>query len=127
MRVWIMRKSELVQFLDTGWYNEATLYFESHIYWCEAEYDKSTKQICFFINCWTASNENNIFYHSIIWDSGDYDGKLIYKEVGTDLDLIKNHFLSAKIFNGKTFWEVEPELLWLEDGGDISHNSLNLA
>ena len=34
------------------------------------------------------------------------------------MDLIKKHFLEAKIFNGKSFWEVENDLLWLEDSGE---------
>lgn len=37
-----MINGHLVQFLDTGWYSEATLYFNGYIYWCEAQSSNKT-------------------------------------------------------------------------------------
>ena len=31
-----------------------------------------------------------------------------------DRDLVKKHFLEAKIFEGKTFWEVEDKIIWYD-------------
>jgi len=35
------------------------------------------------------------------------------------LEALKREFLTAPIFEGKTFWQVERELLWLEEGEPI--------
>ena len=37
----------------------------------------------------------------------------------TDLELIKKKFLEANIFDGKSFWEVERVLAWLDEGAPI--------
>ena len=41
--------------------------------------------------------------------------KEIYRETNDDMDYVKKCFLEAKIFEGKSFWEIEPELKWLEE------------
>ena len=44
----------LDQFLDTGWYTEATLFYNGFIYWCEAQSDLTTNTTTFFIDKWAA-------------------------------------------------------------------------
>ena len=46
-----MRKDTLVQFLDTGWYTEATIYHTGYVYWCEGNTDFDTGITKFF--CFT--------------------------------------------------------------------------
>ena len=43
-----MINGNLEQFLDTGWFNEATLFYKGYIYWCEAQFDEK-KQTNFFL------------------------------------------------------------------------------
>jgi hypothetical protein len=38
---------------------------------------------------------------------------------GSNLDLIKKQFLEATTFEGKTFWQVEKEIAWLDEGSPI--------
>lgn len=48
------------QFLDTGWYSEATLYYKGYIYWHEAQ--TNDKETVFFVDRWKAQNEENQYY-----------------------------------------------------------------
>jgi hypothetical protein len=32
---------------------------------------------------------------------------------------IKQQFLTAPVFDGKTFWQVEKDLIWVEEGSPI--------
>ncbi len=45
-----MINGNLEQFLDTGWYSEATLFLNGYIYWCEAQYDEKKQSNTFFVD-----------------------------------------------------------------------------
>ena len=49
-----MKNGNLTQFLDTGWYTEAVLYFDGHVYWCEGATDFETGITTFFVDSWKA-------------------------------------------------------------------------
>ena len=115
-----MINGKLDQFLDTGWYSEATLYLNGHIYWCEAQYINEKNENYFFIDKWCATNENNKYYHSILNSDGTLSWNRIYEDYNSDIELIKKHFLEAKIFDDKSFWEVESEIAWLEESTPIT-------
>ena len=109
-----MNKNELEQFLDTGWYNEATLFFKGKIYWCEGY--TQDNQFTFFVNSWEADTIENCYYKSKTDSNGQFvNYKEIYRATNADMDYVKKQFLEAKIFEGKSFWEIEPELKWLEE------------
>jgi len=112
----------LEQFLDTGWYSEATLYYNGFIYWCEAQSDIATNITSFFVDKWAAENEDNTYYHSILEEDGTVKWERIFKIDDNDLELIKKRFLEACIFDGKSFWEIEKELAWLEESTPVSKN-----
>ena len=44
-----MINANLAQFLDTGWFNEATLYYQGYTYWCEGDVDKTRDKPVHFI------------------------------------------------------------------------------
>ncbi len=114
-----MTKETLTQFLDTGWYTEATLFYNGYIYWFEGCTDFDTDITKFFVARWKAKNEKNkIFFTYCDKKLEPLDYKILYEENNKDLDLIKKHFLTEKMFDGKSFWEVEGELLWLDDSGE---------
>ncbi len=110
----------LEQFLDTGWYTEATLYYNGYIYWCEAQYDNTAGISRFFVDKWAVENEGNTFYHSIFESDGTLEWNRVYEVENKDLDFIKKQFLEAPIFDGKTFWQVEKQIAWLEESTPIS-------
>lgn len=111
-----MINGKLEQFLDTGWFNEATLYYGGYIYWCEAQFDEGKQVNLFFIDKWQAENENNLYYHSLLESDNTLKWERVFEIADSSLDLIKKKFLGAKIFDGKTFWEVEKEIAWLDEG-----------
>jgi len=112
-----MINGNINQFLDTGWFSEATLYYNGYIYWLEAQ--STENESVFFIDRWKAHNEDNKYYHTIT----DMDGTISYDRVleihGTDLDLLKKQFLESTPFEGKTFWQVEKEIAWLDESTPI--------
>jgi len=40
----------------------------------------------------------------------------------SSMDRLKKRFLEASIFDGKTFWQVENKIAWLEEGSPIIEN-----
>lgn len=113
-----MINGNLDQFLDTGWNMESTLFYQGHIYWLEAQ--TNSIDTVFFIDCWEAVNEDNLYYHSLM----EKDGTLIWERVleihGDDVDQIKKQFLESPVFDGKTFWQIEKEVAWLDESNPIT-------
>lgn len=115
-----MINGSLEQFLDTGWYSESTLFYNGHIYWCEAQQDINTGINHFFVDKWAAENENNTYFHSVLEADGTLKWSRVFETENQDLDLIKKQFLEAPIFDGKTFWQVEKQIAWLDESAPIS-------
>ena len=113
-----MINGSLEQFLDTGWYSEATLYYRGFSYWCEAQWDDN-KIAHFSIYRYPAINVNNSYCMRIIEEDGSCNEEIIYEIVHPDIDYIKKSFLEAEIFDGKCFWKVENEIAWLDDNGNV--------
>lgn len=114
----------LEQFLDTGWYSEATLFLDGYLYWCEANTDPSNGITSFIVDKWRAINEDNKYYHSIIETDGTIKWERVFEYKSEDLEYIKKQFLEAPIFGQKTFWQVEKKIAWLEDGNPIKAEDL---
>ncbi|MCQ2437329.1 MAG: hypothetical protein MJ099_02905 [Clostridia bacterium] len=115
-----MINGRLDQFLDTGWYSEATLYYHGFIYWCEAQFNAATNITSFFVDKWAAKNEDNTYYHPILEENGTVKWERVFETSDNDLECIKKRFLEACIFDGKSFWQIEKELAWLEESTPIS-------
>lgn len=113
-----MINGNINSFLDTGWYTESTLFFNGHVYWFEATTENGVTT--FFVNRWKASLTDNMYYNSHIDDNGDpIDFKTILTLKDTDMDIIKKDFLCSNIFDGKSFWDVEKSLVWVDEGASI--------
>ena len=113
----------LDQFLDTGWFTEATLFYNGFIYWCEAQSDLTTNAITFFVDKWAAENENNTYYHSLMEPDGTLIWERVFEISDTDMDRIKQRFLEAPVFEEKTFWQVERDIAWLDEAQPIIRDS----
>ena len=105
----------LKQFLYTGWYSEATLYYNGYIYWGEAQFDATTKTNTFFVDKWEAENEDNTYYHSLLEADGTIEWTRVLEIEDRDLNLIKKRFLESPLFEGSTFWQVEKKIAWLDE------------
>ena len=64
----------------------------------------------FFVYRYPALNVNDDFCLRIIEDDGSFNDEDVFEMDHPDIDFIKKIFLAAKIFDGKSFWEVEPEI-----------------
>jgi hypothetical protein len=112
----------LSDFIDTGWYTESTLFYKDHIYWCEGTTNFDTGITTFFVDSWKAYTNDNLYYHSCVNKGHRIDYKRVYEVTGHDIDYIKKQFLTAPIFDGKSFWDVEKELVWLDEGAPIEES-----
>ena len=114
-----MINGNLEQFLDLGWCTEATLFYNGYIYWCEGYVDSNAGLKHFFVDKWRNKKKKNLYYHSVLETDNTIKSERIFERTGDDFDLIKKEFLESTIFDGKTFWQIEKEIAWLDDGGDI--------
>jgi len=70
-------------------------------------------------------NEN--YYHQYLSETGELiDCRRVLEIIGSDHDAIKQQFLTAPVFDGKTFWQVENDLIWVEEGDSIQIDSKSL-
>ena len=111
-----MINGDVEDFLDTGWFNgDATIFYNDHIYFFDGYYDKEKDNLMHLrIMKWKAKNINNKTFKDVY----DENGKWIdYEEIemtAPNEDALREKFLKAKIWDGKSFWEVEHELAWLD-------------
>ena len=106
-----MINANLEQFLDTGWFSEATLYLNGYTYWCEG--------------CWNEEREKPMHffvykYESVVVDKiytkpKNSNYQTVFDIYGNGEEEVKEEFLKAKIFDGKSFWEVEKEIAWYDE------------
>ena len=106
-------------FLDTGWYSESTIFYNGYVYWCEVSTDPATNITHFFVNRWKATTSDNILYNEYHKDGKIVDYSTVFEEYDNDMDILKRKFLEAPIFDGKTFWQIEKEVAWLDEGKPI--------
>lgn len=117
-----MTKEELERFLDTGWFSEAEIYYNGHMYFCQEDTIDGDQGRHFVVYRWPAKNEDNTFYHTI-----RHNGKMPAWETAYEYaaaeneseESIREKFLQAKFFDGKSFWEVEEKTQWLEKGSPV--------
>lgn len=107
--------ADLNQFLDTGWFQEATLYYKGHTYWCEGTWDHcKEKPMHFFVYRYKSDlhvDKKGTIYTTRTLVNGDWvDYSTVLDVWGYGEEDVKELFLKAKIFDGKSFWEVEKEL-----------------
>ena len=104
----------LSQFLDTGWWNaDATIYYNGHIYFLEGFFDE-VHRMHLRIMKWKARNLDDKYYEDVLDENGE---KIDFDQIemeGPNEDALREKFLEAKIWDGKSFWEVEKELAWLD-------------
>ena len=94
-----MINANLEQFLDTGWFSEATLYLNGYTYWCEG--------------CWNEEREKPMHffvykYESVVVDKiytkpKNSNYQKVFDIYGNSEEEVKEEFLKAKIFDGKSF------------------------
>lgn len=111
-----MINANLSQFLDTGWFSEATIYYKGFTYWCEGDFDKSReKYMHFFVYKYRSIVYNEKYTKRMIKNGDVVDYSLVLEIFGDSEQDVKEEFLKAKIWDGKSFWEVESELAWFDE------------
>ena len=115
-----MINGNLDQFLDTGWFNEATLYYKGYTYWCEGCWEnEKVKPMHFFVYRYKSDlikdNEGKIWSKRRIENGDVVDYSTVFDIYAESEEEAKEKFLNAKIFDGKSFWEAEHEIAWYDE------------
>lgn len=114
-----MKNGNLSQFLDTGWYMESVVFYNGYVYWCEGTTSFDTNVTTFFVDKWRADCDGKL-YHQFVTSAGDVvNYERVFETSETDMDEIKKRFLTAPIFDEQTFWDVENNLIWVDEGDDV--------
>ena len=112
-------------FLDTGWFMEATLYYKGYIYWFEGFSTDDGGTCTFFVDKWRGLLTDDMYFHEYHLNDNRVDYKRVFEISGANMDTLKKAFLEAPIFEGKSFWSVESELIWVDEDTPIIINSLD--
>ena len=116
-----MINANLEDFLISGWYNyDATLYLNGYTYWCEGVIDpENNRKFHFWVYRYRSiihrKENGEIWTSRMIKDHDVVDYSTVLDVWGDSPDDVKPIFLSAKIFDGKSFWEVEKEIAWYDE------------
>ena len=60
-------------------------------------------------------NTDNGFWHYEIFEVNTQSDMTLWECTKATIDECFNLFLASKIFDGKSFWEVEQEIEWVDD------------
>ena len=71
---------------------------------------------------WRAKNIDNEYYEDIKDENGHWIDFSQIEMEGPNEDALREKFLKAKIWDGKSFWEVEKDLAWLDDGNEYERS-----
>lgn len=117
-----MINANLDQFLEYGWYTEATLYLSGYTYWCEGCYSyerEKEKRFHFFVYKYRSiivkGNDGETYTKRMIENNDVVDYSTVLDIFCENEEIGKQKFLESKIFDGKTFWEVENEIAWYDE------------
>lgn len=109
-----MINGTLEQFLDTGWWNaDATIYYHGFIHFMDSYFDPDGTMHLRIMK-WRAKNIDNEYYEDIKDENGHWIDFSQIEMEGPNEDALRETFLKAKIWDGKSFWEVENDLAWLD-------------
>jgi hypothetical protein len=109
-----MINGDVKQFLDTGWWNgDSTIYYNDHIYFFDGFFDEQ-HHMHITITKWRAKNIENRTYKNEHDEKGELIDWGTTEMVAPSEDALREEMLKAKFWDGKSFWEVEKELVWVD-------------
>ncbi|MCC8043357.1 MAG: hypothetical protein LIO69_07630 [Oscillospiraceae bacterium] len=79
----------------------------------------SAQEIILVLNgkkyCVQGFHENNLAHMYLQQWEPEIDDAVLWSYSGNDMVDCGDNFLDAKVFNGKSFWEVEKEIEWVDE------------
>lgn len=107
-----MEQVELEQFLDTGWMNGADLFYNGRIY--RTECFGNDERCLAFVYSWHAAKVSKTTYVDAFTLEEENEWVKVYEHSEPTEEEARLALLKAPIFEGKSFWEVEDKIEWLE-------------
>mgnify|MGYP003311911426 CR=1 FL=1 len=113
-----MNKIEFDDYLVRGWECGANIFYNGKIYFSQCEYDMEKSAFNFYVFCFKAEKYGEHSFSPYLNKDGRYlDYKMLINKTFSSRDEAKMYFLSQKIFDGKSFWEIGDKFEWLDDDG----------
>ena len=81
-----MINANLEQFLDTGWFSEATLFYKGYIYWCEGGLDPKLNKMYISVYRFPAEIVDNKYFKRL---TPNEPFEYIYEDWGNSEDEVK--------------------------------------
>lgn len=110
-----MRNGKYEDFLKNLVYYEALLYYAGHVYFFNGY--KESKKDLFVVDIYkykgryeAGSNEQGEYYVGVLED----DGMNLMTIKGLTPEEVEEKFLKEKLFDEKSFWEVQDEIVWVD-------------
>ncbi|MCI6215505.1 MAG: hypothetical protein MR659_00225 [Mollicutes bacterium] len=116
-----MRKNEFDDYLVRGWECGGNLFYNRRVYFSECGYIAETNKFRLNAFSFKAEKYDDNHYSRYVDSKGNYVDLIEHIDMIFDTrEEAKEYYLSAKIFDGKSFWEIGMKFEWLEyDGPDI--------
>lgn len=113
-----MNKNELDDYLVRGWESGENLFYDGRIYFSQCERVFETGKYHFYVFSFKAKKYGNNMFSRYTDKNHNYiDLKDHIDRIFDTYEEAKEYYLSAKIFEGKSFWEIGMKFEWLEYGG----------
>jgi hypothetical protein len=109
-----MTSTNVKEFLDFGLMDGANLYLHGYSYWCEGYYRKDKdKPMHVFVYKYPSVVVHQIYTKRL--SNKQHEFKTVFDVWASSKEEATEKFLQAKIFDGKTFQEVENEIAWYDE------------
>ena len=113
-----MNKNEFDDYLVRGWECGANIFYHGRIYFSQCAYDIAKNNYCFSVFSFKAERHKEHSFSPYMRKGGGYVGEMDHIDQFFETrETAKEYYLSSKIFEGKSFWEIGKNLQWLEDDG----------
>lgn len=113
-----MNKTEFDDYLVRGWECGANIFYNGKIYFSQCGYNEENNNFEFSVFCFKAKKYGDHSFSPYMNVEGKYvDYIMLIEEVFASKDEAKAYYLSQKIFDGKSFWEIGDKFEWLDDDG----------
>ncbi len=113
-----MNKNEFDDYLVRGWECGANIFYKGRIYFSQCEYDTDKNNFHFYVFSFKAEKYKDHSFSPYMHKEGGYVDEIdLIDQMFETKEAAKKYYLSSRIFEGKTFWDIGKDFEWLEDDG----------
>lgn len=113
-----MNKFEFDDYLERGWQCGANLFYNRRVFFSQCTFHNEKNVFKLEVYSFKAEKHGDHSFSPYVDKKGKYvDFILLIDRTYESLEDAKTEMLSAKIYDGKSFWEIGDKFEWLDDDG----------